>query len=183
MYKILVLIFCIILSSCKAQRKTQNFEFKSIGWTVSFPKNAYSSIKKIKDADTSFVDKYATKVLLHLQHEKDNSFTATLDKLDSTRFTNWEEAFLESKKNVLQYILAAQPNYRIVDSLSSFETIGSVQFRKFYFRTLNTITQDYHNTYWFSGWKHNFQIGVTISFTDDNIGKIYIDQLTNSVFK
>ena len=193
-----ILFFTLSISllafSCKSKPKpsAREFSFPQIGWQVKIPSDFIAmdsaSIQAMDDRGKKAIEKTydttvdfsATTTLLNVKKGQLNHFAGTITPFDSTKDGDWSEAN-EVLKEVMMNTFETQAPSMKLDTSSGIEMIDDLEFQKFHIKTTfpnNKIL----NTIMYSRLHKGYDFGITLTFTDDKIGRELMVILHSSKF-
>jgi hypothetical protein len=191
-FSLIVLLFA--LASCKGQDTINEYNFPQVDWTLRIPatskfldsaqfdtisRKAVNAINKTYDVDFSFKD---IKSLFTIRQGQFNLLGSTINLFDTTLGMTWEQSYAASKEMVIQVINDQAPAVKIIDTLSSYQVIDGLRFEKLYLRTFYPDQNLTMNTYWLYRKQNEYDFSISISYTDDLIGKQFLDLIKDSRF-
>jgi hypothetical protein len=122
------------------------------------------------------------KPLFTIRQGQFNIFGSTLNPYDSSMFETWQQSYAASKLMMMDLFKQQGPDLKVADTSSSTQTIDGLVFEKFYIKTVYPSQNLTMNTYWFCRKHDKYDFSINISYTDENIGKKYLDIVKNSKF-
>jgi hypothetical protein len=189
------IIVLLTFLSCKGQDPTKELKIPEVGWTLFIPTDSkilnaaqFDTIKrKFVNAmnntyGTSEQDFQQVRPLFTIRQGQFNLFNSTINPYDSSLFSTWQESYTASKHMLIDLINKQGPGIKIVDTASSTETIDGLMFQKFYLKTSYPSQNLTMNTYWFYRKQGNYDFSINVAYTDENVGKKYLDILRKSKF-
>ena len=191
-FKLIIILFAF--ASCKGQDTLKEYKFPQVDWTLRIPvksnfldsaqfdtisKKAVNAINQTYEADFSFND---VKSLFTIRQGQFNLIGSTINLFDTTLGITWEQSYAASKQMIMQVINEQAPAVKIIDTLTSYELIDGLRFEKLYLKTLYPDQKLTMNTYWFYRKQNKYDFSINISYTDESIGKQFLDLLRTSKF-
>jgi len=142
-------------------------------------RKAVNAINQTFDADFSFKD---IKSLFIIRDGEFNLLGSTINVFDTTLGLTWEQSYAASKQQVMQVINEQAPAVKIIDTLSSYEVIDGIRFEKLYIKTFYPDQKLTMNSYWFYRKQNIYDFSINISYTDEKIGKQFLNLIKDSRF-
>lgn len=191
-FKLLLLLFSF--SGCKGQDTLKEYKFPQVNWTLRIPeksnlldsaqfdtisRKAVNAINKTYEADFDFKE---VTPLFTIRQGQFNLLGSTINLFDTTLGMTWEKSYAFSKQMIMQVINDQSPAVKIIDTLSSFELIDGLRFEKLYLKTFYPDQKLTMNTYWFYRKQNKYDFSINISYTDEKIGKEFLNLVKTSKF-
>jgi hypothetical protein len=189
-----LIIGLFVFAICKGQATLKEYNFPQVDWTLRIPatsnfldsaqfetisKKAVNAINKTYDADFSFTD---IKLLFTIRQGQFNLLGSTINLFDTTLGMTWVQSYSASKVLIMQVINEQAPAVKIIDTLSTYEVIDGLRFEKLYLKTFYPDQKLTMNTYWFYRKQNEYDFSINISYTDEGIGKQFLDLIKASRF-
>lgn len=189
------IIILLTFFGSKGQTLTKELKIREVGWTLFIPTDANflnaAQFDTIRQKAVNAMNKaYGVtdkefkqlKPLFTIRQGQFNIFGSTLNPYDSSMFDNWQESYAASKLMMMDLFKQQGPNLEVADTASSTETIDGLTFEKFYIKTIYPQRNLTMNTYWFYRKHDNYDFSINISYTDETVGKKFLDIVKNSKF-
>ena len=193
---ILTIIIVLAFFNGIGQTPVRELKIPEAGWTLFIPTDSkflttgqFDTIKrKAVDAlnnayGTSAEDFDEVKPLFTIRQGQFNIFGSTRNPYDSSLFDTWKESYEVSKLMIIDLFKQQGPDLKVTDTASSTEIIDGLSFEKFYIKTFYPKRNLTMKTYWYCRKYGNYDLSINISYTDESIGKNYLDILRNSKFE
>lgn len=190
-----VIIILLTCFSYKGQSQVRELKIEEVGWTLFIPTDAnflnaaqFDTIqqKAVNAMNKSWGitkdDLKALKQLFTIRQGQFNIFGSTLNPYDSSMFDTWQESYAMSKSMIIDLFNQQGAELKVVDTASSKETIDGLTFERFYIKTYYPKLNLTMNTFWFYRKHGNYDFSINISYTEDDIGKQFMDIVRNSKF-
>ena len=199
LYFMRLTVVIIILLTCfsyKGQSQVKELKIEEVGWTLFIPTDANflnaAQFDTLQQKAVTAVNKAwgipeeeykeSFKPLFTIRQGGFNIFGSTLNPYDSSMFDTWQESYAMSKRMMMGLFNQQGSDLKVVDTASSKETIDGLTFERFYIKTYYPKLNLTMNTYWFYRKHGNYDFSINISYTEDDIGKKYLDIVRNSKF-
>jgi hypothetical protein len=191
------IIILLTFFYCKGQNPTQELKIREVGWTLFIPtdtkflnnaqfdtiqQKAVNAINKTYDISVEEEFK-KIKSLFTIYQGQFNFFGSTLNPYDSSMFETWQQSYADSKIMLMDLFNQQGPDIKIADTASSSEIIDGLTFEKFYIKTIYPTNNLMLNTFWFYRKHRDYDFSINISYTDEKIGKMFLNILRNSKFE
>ena len=189
-----LLLILLAFANCNGQDTLKEYNFPEVNWTLRIPasskfldsaqfdtisRKAVNAINQTFDADFSFKD---IKSLFIIRDGEFNLLGSTINVFDTTLGLTWEQSYAASKQQVMQVINEQAPAVKIIDTLSSYEVIDGIRFEKLYIKTFYPDQKLTMNSYWFYRKQNIYDFSINISYTDEKIGKQFLNLIKDSRF-
>ena len=192
----LAIISTTVFLSCKGQSnstiKTREVGYPQVGWKIDIPSdftildsaqiNANNS-RGATAVENTFNDKLdlsEMQTLVSLKKGETNTLTATITPFDPDVDGDWEEEDLKVKSIIVETLESQAPGTS-VDTSSHVEKIGGLEFRKF--RVIATLPNKMViNMAIYSRLHMGYDFGITVTYSDEGIGKELAAILASSKF-
>jgi hypothetical protein len=178
-----IVIFSLILVffSCKESKKTKDYNFKEIGWTISVPLDfsiltsaesgqiRKAATQAVKEAyDSTYYDNTA-KTLLSFKKDETNYFSAGIVPFHEPQDGEWFQSNRNKKELILDTYKSQNPEAKI-DTSSTLELIDGLTFEcfevKMAFPDKLILTSRIY-----SRLINGFNFTISMAFIDETIGK------------
>lgn len=188
--------FTFVFLNCKGQTNTKpnskEYAFPQVGWRIDVPSSftvmdsaqieamTNKGISAIENTYDTTLDFRATKTLISITKGQYNFLSSTITLFDPKQDGDWSEVN-SLLKNVIVETFQSQAPAMKIDTSSSVEKIGGIEFQKFHVVTTypNKMVM---NTFMYSRLHKGFDYGINISYTDEKIGKELMAILATSKF-
>lgn len=192
---LIVMLSGILLWSCSGQEKsadTKEYSFPQVGWKIKVPtdftildsnqvnelnRKGVSAVEKTFDTT---LDTHDTKTLITVKKGDVNYLSSTIIPFDEARDGSWSEASSNLKMALAQTFTTQMPGIKL-DTSSSTKNIDGVDFQQFHLVVTYPNSKVLH-TYMYSALRNGFDYGISVSYTDDKIGKQLMDIVDDSKF-
>ena len=189
-----LIFFIFVFANCKGQETLKEYKFPQVDWTLKIPakskfldsaqfdtisRKAVNAISKTYGIDFSFKD---VQSLFTIRQGNYNLFGSTINLFDTTLNMSWEDSYQMSKQMLFKVIEEQTQQVKIIDSLSGYIIVDGIRFEKLYLKTFYPNQKLTMNTIWFYRKQNEYDFSINISYTDENMGKDYLDIFTNSTF-
>ncbi len=192
----LAIISTTVFLSCKGQSnstiKTREVGYPQVGWKIDIPSDfTILDSAEINDnnsrgataVENTFNDKLdlsEMQTLVSLKKGETNTLTATITPFDPDVDGDWEEEDLKVKSIIVETLESQAPGTS-VDTSSHVEKIGGLEFRKF--RVIATLPNKMViNMAIYSRLHMGYDFGITVTYSDEGIGKELAAILASSKF-
>ena len=189
-----IIFIFLTFQSCNGQNPPKELRIPEVGWTLFIPpdskflSSAQFDTIKIK-AVNAINDTYGLNEALNEVHplftisdKQFNIFGSTINLYDSSMFKTWQESYQASKAMIIDLLNQQGDQVKVKDTASSSEQIDGLSFQKFYLETIypkQTLTM---HTYWYYRKHGRYDFSINVSFTDETVGKQYLDIIKKSKF-
>jgi hypothetical protein len=192
-YSVALLSLLIVFFSCKDPVKNKEYDFEKVGWKIQIPSNltvlsaaeiarynkrGADAIGKTYDTTINFEE---TETLLSLQRDKMNMLGATITPYDPKKDGDWAETN-EGLKAILYETFKTQMPDCGVDTSSTVEVINGLSFQVFKSKITFPKQQLVLNSLLYSKLRKGYDLGITISYTDEKFGEEAKRILATSTF-
>lgn len=180
----------------KGQTLIKELKIQEVGWTLFIPndanilnaaqfdtiqKRAFNAINKTYGVSPEEFNK--VKPLFTIRQGQFNFFGSTINPYDSSMFDNWQQSYLASKGLIMNLFRQQGPDLEVTDTASSKETIDGLTFEKFYIKTFYPQQNITLISYWFYRKHGKYDFSINISYTDESIGRKFLDIIKSSKFE
>jgi hypothetical protein len=190
-----LVIFLFSIVGCNRQHKLKEYNIPEVNWTLRIPEKSnfldslqFDTISKkavnvINTTYNSEIDFKDVQSLFTIRQGEYNLLGSTLNTFDTTSGMTWEQSYAASKEMLLQVINGQAPTVQIIDTLSSVQLIDGLRFEKLYLKTYYPDKKLTMNTVWLYRKKDKYDFSINVSYTDEKIGRQYLEIIANSKFE
>ena len=192
----LAIILTTVFLSCKGQSnskiKTREVAFPQVSWKIEIPSdfivldsaqiNANNSrgATAVENTYNDKLDYSEMQTLVSLKKGELNTLTATIIPFDPAVDGDWNDEDVKVKSIIVETLESQAPGTS-VDTSSHVEKIGGLEFRKF--RVVATLPNEMViNMAIYSRLHMGYDFGITVTYSDEGIGKELAAILASSKF-
>lgn len=120
--------------------------------------------------------------LFTISDKRYNIFGSTINPYDSAMFATWQESYAASREMIMDLLSKQGDELKVSDTSSAIEHIDGLEFQRFYLQTLYPEQNLRMHTYWFYRKQGMYDFSINISYTDEKMGRQYLEMVRTSKF-